>query len=76
MLSDKEEGDDSVNGLRGKLEQLNADWANIETLATNKETRLKEALADAESFNTDAHAFLDWLPRIEARLRMKVGHIV
>uniref|UniRef100_A0A915B3J8 Microtubule-actin cross-linking factor 1 n=1 Tax=Parascaris univalens TaxID=6257 RepID=A0A915B3J8_PARUN len=71
MLSGKEEGDDSVNGLREKLEKLNTDWSNIETLATNKETRLKEALADAESFNMGAHAFLDWLPRIEARLRMK-----
>ncbi|KHN76670.1 Dystonin [Toxocara canis] len=71
MLSGKEEGDESVAGLREKLDQLNSDWTSMERLANNKNARLKEALASAESFNNDAHTFLDWLPRIEARLRMK-----
>lgn len=64
--------DDSLDGLRKKLEKLNADWMLLEKLADERGERLKNAFIDAKSFDTQIHEFLDWLPTIESRLRTKV----
>ncbi|VDK41941.1 unnamed protein product [Anisakis simplex] len=71
MLNGNENENETVSGLREKLDSLNADWEKLESLAKKRDERLKEALSDAESFTRDAHNLLEKLPRIEARLRTK-----
>lgn len=72
MLSSKKEEDNSSDGLRERLNQLNGDWQQLESLVDTRNDNLAKALQEAEAFGTEARAILDWLPRIEDRLRMRV----
>ncbi|VDN02146.1 unnamed protein product [Thelazia callipaeda] len=70
QILDKEM-DGSLDSLRKKVEQLNADWLLLEKLAAEREERLKVSFDIAKNFDDSIHEFLDWLPKIEARLRTK-----
>lgn len=71
MLIGKEADDETLDNLREKLNDIDAGWAKLERLAKERDEKIKLAMNDAKTFNTDIHAFLDLLPRIEARLRTK-----
>uniref|UniRef100_A0A0N5AJF6 GAR domain-containing protein n=1 Tax=Syphacia muris TaxID=451379 RepID=A0A0N5AJF6_9BILA len=62
---------DSSEGLRNNLNQLNNDWEKLESLVSKRQDNISEALEKATVFGDEARSILDWLPRIEDRLRMK-----
>uniref|UniRef100_A0A0R3RSE7 GAR domain-containing protein n=1 Tax=Elaeophora elaphi TaxID=1147741 RepID=A0A0R3RSE7_9BILA len=67
----KKEADDSLDGLKEKVEKLNEDWVLLEELAGKREEQLKISNDIAKHFSDEIHEFLDFLPKIEARLRNK-----
>lgn len=67
----EKETDDSLDGLREKVEKVNEDWVLLGELAKKTEERLKISYDIAKNFNDEIHEFLDFLPKIEARLRTK-----
>ncbi|KAM3720341.1 Microtubule-actin cross-linking factor [Dirofilaria immitis] len=67
----EKETDNSLDGLREKVRKVNADWLLLEELAKKRDEQLKVSYDVAKNFNDEIHEFLDFLPRIEARLRTK-----
>ncbi|VDK47914.1 unnamed protein product [Gongylonema pulchrum] len=57
MLKGKET-DDSLDGLRKKLEKMDVDWEHLESLAKKRNERLKNALVDAKNFDEQIHDFV------------------
>lgn len=66
---------ESLKGLQEKLEKLDVDWTEFNTLAKQRSARLEEALNEAKSFDCEVHWILEFLPCIEARVRAKVSII-
>lgn len=67
----EKETDDSLDGLKEKVEKVNEDWMLLEELAKKREEELKISYDIAKNFSDEIHEFLDFLPKIEARLRTK-----
>ncbi|EFO27979.2 spectraplakin [Loa loa] len=67
----RKEMDDSLGGLKEKVEKVSEDWVLLEELARRREEKLKISYDIAKNFNYEIHEFLDFLPKIEARLRTK-----
>ncbi|MFH4976436.1 hypothetical protein AB6A40_003145 [Gnathostoma spinigerum] len=60
-----------IDDVRSKLNQVTADWEEMEMLVKNRAETLKLALMEAESFDEQVHELLNWLPSIESRLQMR-----
>ncbi|KAK6106184.1 Spectrin repeat family protein [Brugia pahangi] len=65
------ETNDSLNDLKEKVEKVNEDWMLLQELAKKREEQLKIAYDTARNFSDEIHDFLDFLPKIEARLKTK-----
>uniref|UniRef100_A0AAF5PYW1 GAR domain-containing protein n=2 Tax=Wuchereria bancrofti TaxID=6293 RepID=A0AAF5PYW1_WUCBA len=65
------ETNDSLNDLKEKVEKVNEDWVLLQELAKKREEQLKIAYDTARNFSDEIHDFLDFLPKIEARLKTK-----
>ncbi|VBB27153.1 unnamed protein product [Acanthocheilonema viteae] len=67
----EKETDDLLDGLKEKVEKVNEDWVLLEELAKKREEQLEISYDIAKNFSDEIHEFLDFLPKIEARLRTK-----
>lgn len=70
------ETDDSLDSLKEKVEKMNKDWILLDELARKHEEKLKISYDVAKKFSDEIYEFLDYLPKIEARLRTKVCFVV
>ncbi|XP_018121030.1 dystonin isoform X16 [Xenopus laevis] len=60
---------DDWSWVKAQMQELGTRWETVCNLSVSKQTRLEEALHQAESFHAAVHALLEWLANAEQALR-------
>ncbi|XP_069830598.1 dystonin isoform X16 [Dendropsophus ebraccatus] len=60
---------DDSSWVKAQMQELGTRWETVCTLSVSKQTRLEEALRQAEEFHTAVHTLLEWLAEAEQALR-------
>uniref|UniRef100_A0A6I8RN33 Dystonin n=1 Tax=Xenopus tropicalis TaxID=8364 RepID=A0A6I8RN33_XENTR len=60
---------DDSSWVKAQMQELGTRWETVCNLSVSKQTRLEEALHQAESFHAAVHALLEWLADAEQALR-------
>ncbi|KAJ3610723.1 hypothetical protein NHX12_022814 [Muraenolepis orangiensis] len=60
---------DDSSWVRAQMQELGSRWDTVCTLSVSKQTRLEQALCQAEEFHSTVHILLDWLAEAEQTLR-------
>nr|XP_033792313.1 dystonin isoform X3 [Geotrypetes seraphini] len=64
-----ESSHDDSSWVKVQMQELSNRWETVCTLSVSKQTRLEQALRQAEEFRTTVHALLEWLAEAEQTLR-------
>ncbi|KAM7138681.1 microtubule-actin cross-linking factor 1 isoform 7-T7 [Macrochelys suwanniensis] len=62
---------DDTTWVKGQLQELSNRWDTVCKLSVSKQTRLEQALKQAEEFRTAVHMLLEWLSEAEQTLRFR-----
>ncbi|XP_059510258.1 microtubule-actin cross-linking factor 1 isoform X5 [Stegostoma tigrinum] len=62
---------DDTTWVKVQLQELSIRWDTVCKLSVSKQTRLEQALKQAEEFRNAVHALLDWLSEAEQSLRFR-----
>ncbi|XP_073482804.1 dystonin isoform X13 [Aquarana catesbeiana] len=60
---------DDSSWVKAQMQELGTRWETVCTLSISKQTRLEEALRQAEEFHSAVHVLLEWLAEAEQTLR-------
>ncbi|XP_071998344.1 dystonin isoform X17 [Engystomops pustulosus] len=60
---------DDSSWVKAQMQELSTRWETVCTLSVSKQTRLEEALRQAEEFHSAVHTLLEWLAEAEQALR-------
>ncbi|XP_066460148.1 dystonin isoform X8 [Eleutherodactylus coqui] len=60
---------DDSSWVKAQMQELGTRWETVCTLSVSKQTRLEEALHQAEEFHSAVHILLEWLAEAEQTLR-------
>ncbi|XP_077343957.1 dystonin isoform X7 [Lithobates pipiens] len=60
---------DDSSWVKAQMQELGTRWETVCTLSVSKQTRLEEALRQAEEFHSAVHVLLEWLAEAEQTLR-------
>ncbi|KAM4771389.1 dystonin [Rhinophrynus dorsalis] len=60
---------DDSSWVKAQIQELSTRWETVCTLSVSKQTRLEEALRQAEAFHSAVHVLLEWLAEAEQALR-------
>ncbi|XP_068137506.1 dystonin isoform X5 [Hyperolius riggenbachi] len=60
---------DDSSWVKAQMQELGTRWETVCTLSVSKQTRLEEALCQAEEFHSAVHVLLEWLAEAEQTLR-------
>ncbi|XP_056421733.1 dystonin isoform X3 [Hyla sarda] len=60
---------DDSSWVKAQMQELSTRWDTVCTLSVSKQTRLEEALSQAEEFHSAVHTLLEWLAEAEQALR-------
>ncbi|XP_044146772.1 dystonin isoform X4 [Bufo gargarizans] len=60
---------DDPSWVKAQMQELSTRWETVCTLSVSKQTRLEEALRQAEEFHSAVHTLLEWLAEAEQALR-------
>ncbi|XP_075718080.1 dystonin isoform X4 [Rhinoderma darwinii] len=60
---------DDSSWVKAQMQELSTRWETVCTLSVSKQTRLEEALCQAEEFHAAVHTLLEWLAEAEQALR-------
>ncbi|KAG8444908.1 hypothetical protein GDO86_009892 [Hymenochirus boettgeri] len=60
---------DDSSWVKAQMQELGTRWETVCNLSVSKQTRLEEALRQAESFHSAVHVLLEWLAEAEQTLR-------
>ncbi|XP_063775378.1 dystonin [Pseudophryne corroboree] len=60
---------DDSSWVKAQMQELSTRWETVCTLSVSKQTRLEEALRQAEEFHSAVHVLLEWLAEAEQALR-------
>ncbi|KAK0133669.1 Dystonin [Merluccius polli] len=60
---------DDSSWVRVQMQELGSRWDTVCTLSVSKQTRLEQALCQAEEFHSTVHILLEWLAEAEQTLR-------
>ncbi|KAM4694316.1 dystonin [Discoglossus pictus] len=60
---------DDSSWVKAQMQELGTRWETVCTLSISKQTRLEEALCQAEAFHSAVHTLLEWLAEAEQALR-------
>uniref|UniRef100_A0A8C4YTE3 Microtubule actin crosslinking factor 1 n=1 Tax=Gopherus evgoodei TaxID=1825980 RepID=A0A8C4YTE3_9SAUR len=62
---------DDTTWVKGQLQELSNRWDTVCKLSVSKQTRLEQALKQAEEFRNAVHMLLEWLSEAEQTLRFR-----
>ncbi|XP_038613929.1 microtubule-actin cross-linking factor 1 isoform X1 [Tachyglossus aculeatus] len=62
---------DDTTWVKGQLQELSTRWDTVCKLSVSKQTRLEQALKQAEEFRNAVHMLLEWLSEAEQTLRFR-----
>uniref|UniRef100_A0A4W3HG08 Microtubule actin crosslinking factor 1 n=1 Tax=Callorhinchus milii TaxID=7868 RepID=A0A4W3HG08_CALMI len=62
---------DDTTWVKVQLQELSTRWDTVCKLSVSKQTRLEQALKQAEEFRNAVHALLEWLSEAEQTLRFR-----
>uniref|UniRef100_A0A8C3FVS3 Microtubule actin crosslinking factor 1 n=1 Tax=Chrysemys picta bellii TaxID=8478 RepID=A0A8C3FVS3_CHRPI len=62
---------DDTTWVKGQLQELSNRWDTVCKLSVSKQTRLEQALKQAEEFRAAVHMLLEWLSEAEQTLRFR-----
>nr|XP_014343669.1 PREDICTED: microtubule-actin cross-linking factor 1 [Latimeria chalumnae] len=62
---------DDTTWVKGQLQELSTRWDTVCKLSVSKQSRLEQALKQAEDFRTAIHMLLEWLSEAEQTLRFR-----
>ncbi|XP_078423163.1 microtubule-actin cross-linking factor 1-like isoform X1 [Cetorhinus maximus] len=62
---------DDTTWVKVQLQELSIRWDTVCKLSVSKQTRLEQALKQAEEFRSAVHALLEWLSEAEQSLRFR-----
>ncbi|XP_067390081.1 microtubule-actin cross-linking factor 1 isoform X15 [Emydura macquarii macquarii] len=62
---------DDTTWVKVQLQELSSRWDTVCKLSVSKQTRLEQALKQAEEFRTAVHMLLEWLSEAEQTLRFR-----
>ncbi|KAM5163311.1 dystonin isoform 3-T3 [Mantella aurantiaca] len=60
---------DDSSWVKAQMQELGTRWETVCTLSVSKQTRLEDALRQAEEFHSAVHILLEWLAEAEQNLR-------
>ncbi|XP_069582844.1 dystonin isoform X4 [Ranitomeya imitator] len=60
---------DDSSWVKAQMQELGTRWETVCTLSVSKQTRLEDALRQAEEFHAAVHTLLEWLAEAEQALR-------
>ncbi|XP_041108034.1 dystonin-like isoform X5 [Polyodon spathula] len=60
---------DDSSWVKVQMQELSARWETVCALSVSKQTRLEQALCQAEEFHSTVHILLEWLAEAEQSLR-------
>ncbi|KAM4042424.1 dystonin isoform 17-T17 [Anomaloglossus baeobatrachus] len=60
---------DDSSWVKAQMQELGTRWETVCTLSVSKQTRLEDALHQAEEFHAAVHTLLEWLAEAEQALR-------
>uniref|UniRef100_A0A8D0BYN7 Dystonin n=1 Tax=Salvator merianae TaxID=96440 RepID=A0A8D0BYN7_SALMN len=60
---------DDSSWVKDQMQELSTRWETVCTLSVSKQTRLEQALHQAEEFHSVVHVLLEWLAEAEQALR-------
>nr|XP_023651014.1 dystonin isoform X10 [Paramormyrops kingsleyae] len=60
---------DDSSWVKVQMQELSTRWETVCTLSVSKQTRLEQALCQAEEFHSTVHILLEWLAEAEQSLR-------
>ncbi|KAM3930381.1 dystonin isoform 2-T2 [Leptodactylus fuscus] len=60
---------DDSSWVKAQMQELSTRWETVCTLSVSKQTRLEDALRQAEEFHSAVHTLLEWLAEAEQALR-------
>ncbi|CAL8257405.1 unnamed protein product [Lota lota] len=60
---------DDPSWVRAQMQELGSRWDTVCTLSVSKQSRLEQALSQAEEFHSTVHILLEWLAEAEQSLR-------
>ncbi|XP_018416047.1 PREDICTED: dystonin isoform X2 [Nanorana parkeri] len=60
---------DDSSWVKAQMQELGTRWETVCTLSVSKQTRLEDALRQAEEFHSAVHVLLEWLAEAEQTLR-------
>ncbi|XP_072357310.1 microtubule-actin cross-linking factor 1 isoform X21 [Scyliorhinus torazame] len=66
-----ENSHDDTTWVKVQLQELSIRWDTVCKLSVSKQTRLEQALKQAEEFRNAVHALLEWLSEAEQSLRFR-----
>ncbi|XP_074190545.1 microtubule-actin cross-linking factor 1 isoform X19 [Rhinolophus sinicus] len=62
---------DDTTWVKGQLQELSTRWDTVCKLSVSKQSRLEQALKQAEEFRDTVHMLLEWLSEAEQTLRFR-----
>ncbi|KAB1268210.1 Microtubule-actin cross-linking factor 1 [Camelus dromedarius] len=62
---------DDTTWVKGQLQELSTRWDTVCKLSVSKQSRLEQALRQAEEFRDTVHMLLEWLSEAEQTLRFR-----
>ncbi|XP_016373036.1 dystonin-like [Sinocyclocheilus rhinocerous] len=64
-----ESSHDDSSWVKAQMQELSTRWETVCSLSVSKQTRLEQALCQAEEFHSTVHILLEWLAEAEQSLR-------
>ncbi|XP_015229974.1 PREDICTED: dystonin [Cyprinodon variegatus] len=64
-----ENSHDDSSWVKAQMQELSTRWDTVCNLSVSKQTRLEQALCQAEEFHSSVHILLEWLAEAEQSLR-------
>lgn len=64
-----ESSHDDSTWVKVQMQELSTRWETVCNLSVSKQTRLEQALSQAEEFHSTVHILLEWLAEAEQSLR-------
>ncbi|XP_057197512.1 dystonin isoform X6 [Triplophysa rosa] len=64
-----ENSHDDSSWVKAQMQELSTRWETVCSLSVSKQTRLEQALCQAEEFHSTVHILLEWLAEAEQSLR-------
>lgn len=64
-----ESSHDDATWVKVQMQELSTRWETVCNLSVSKQTRLEQALSQAEEFHSTVHILLEWLAEAEQSLR-------